>query len=218
MSLTPEERQRIYEEEKARVEARERAERELQQQKQAQSTQGCLAGCGLLFVVGLVLSLGPCSSSSSTSTTANTPTYSSPAPSSSSPNVRPLTAQEKKAKAKREQAEAERRRKVEAAAEAEAERKAREEYDADGLVLLLKTVRGEQGEYSGEITGTVVNRRDDTLSYAQITFNLYDASGAQVGTALANVNNLEPGGRWKFKASTFGTEFEKYRFSELSGF
>ena len=33
-----------------------------------------------------------------------------------------------------------------------------------------------------EITGTVVNRRNYKLSYAQITFNVYDQSGGQVGS------------------------------------
>jgi hypothetical protein len=63
-----------------------------------------------------------------------------------------------------------------------------------------------------------VNRRGVKLMYAQITFNLYDSSGAQVGSAIANINGLEAGGRWNFKASTFGTDFKKYKFSELSGF
>jgi hypothetical protein len=93
-----------------------------------------------------------------------------------------------------------------------------DEIDVDGLVLVRKSTQGTRGEFSGEITGTVINRRDYQLSYAQISFNLYDASGAQVGSAIANINHLEPGGRWNFKASTFGTDFVKYKFSELSGF
>jgi hypothetical protein len=99
-------------------------------------------------------------------------------------------------------------------AEAEAKRKAEEEYDAQGLVLLRKTVKS----VNGEITGTVVNRRDHKLAYAQIQFNVYDDSGAQVGTALANINGLEPGGRWNFTATSFGTNYRTYKFSELSGF
>lgn len=63
----------------------------------------------------------------------------------------------------------------------------------------------------------MVNRRARTLSYAQITFNVYDASGAQVGSALANINGLEPGARWNFKAVSF-TKGTTYKFSKLSGF
>src|SRR5262249_47489124 len=115
------------------------------------------------------------------------------------------------------QQEAAEQRRLAEVAEAALRRQAEEEYDSDGLVLLKKSVQATSGDFSIQITGRVVNRRDRKLSYAQITFNLYDASGAQVGTALANINGLEPGGRWNFKA--VGLEkAATYKFSELSGF
>lgn len=126
------------------------------------------------------------------------------------------------------EAKAERERKAEGQRQAEAKRKeeeraagqkrAEEEYDADGLVLLRKTVSGRVTGLGMEITGTVENRRGRKLGYAQIQFNVYDKDGAQVGTALANVNGLEPGGRWSFKAVGFATGAATYKFSELSGF
>lgn len=99
-------------------------------------------------------------------------------------------------------------------AEKEAARKAEEELDVGGLVIMRKTLKGS----TTGVTGIVINRRQRKLSYAQITFNLYDDSGAQVGSALANINGLEPGGQWKFSASSFGTEYTTYKFSELTGF
>jgi hypothetical protein len=105
-----------------------------------------------------------------------------------------------------------------AEAAAEAARRAQEEYDVGGLVLLLNSVQGMRGEFGGEIRGTVINRRDRKLSYVQITFILYDSSGAQVGNALDNIIDLEAGATWRFRASTFGTDFSIYKFSELSGF
>jgi hypothetical protein len=102
--------------------------------------------------------------------------------------------------------------------EREAARKAEEEYDTDGLVLLKKSVKGTRGEFGGEITGQVVNRRNRKLGYVQITFLLFDESGAQVGNALDNINGLEAGGTWKFNASTLGTDFSSYKFNELTGF
>lgn len=99
--------------------------------------------------------------------------------------------------------------------EAEASRKAEDEYDERGLVLMRKTVNAKIG---GHITGSVINRRPVKLKYAQIKFILYDSTGAQVGTALANINDLEPGATWNFKASSFGTSFSSFKFSELSGF
>ena len=132
-----------------------------------------------------------------------------------------------KAEAKREEAEmkAEKTR-IDAEEKAVASRKlaeekalkAEEEYEQNGLVLLRKTVHGKQSEFGGEISGEVINRRKHKLSYAQIQFNLYDDSGAQVGTALANINGLEPGGKWKFEAHSLGTKFSTYKFSELTGF
>jgi hypothetical protein len=105
-------------------------------------------------------------------------------------------------------------------ANAEAERKAeakRQEYERDGLVLHRDTLNGQGNDFSITITGTVENRSGRKLKYAQITFNLYDEEGAQVGTALANINNLEPGGTWKFKAVGFA-RCKSYKVSELSGF
>lgn len=105
-----------------------------------------------------------------------------------------------------------------ARAAAEAARKAEEEYDVGGLVLLRKTVTGKYDEFAFYVTGTVVNRRSRKLRYAQITFNIYDASGAQVGSALANINGLEPGGQWNFKAVALVGNGRSYKVAELSGF
>jgi hypothetical protein len=102
-------------------------------------------------------------------------------------------------------------------AEVEAKQKAAEERDVNGLVLLTKTVKGTQNEFSLEITGTVINRRSTRLTYVQITFNVYDQTGARVGSALANINGLEAGERWNFRAISFGRG-ASYKFSELSGF
>ncbi len=122
-------------------------------------------------------------------------------------------AREKARRAKEEEAErAEAKRR-----DAEAKRRAEEESDFDGLVLLNKTLQGTITDFGGHITGTVLNRRGKTLRYAQITVTLYDESGAQVGTALANINDLEEDGRWNFKAVAF-RKYARYRVSKVSGF
>ena len=54
--------------------------------------------------------------------------------------------------------------------------------------------------YYAYITGTLTNNTEDEKSYIQVSYNLYDADGAQIGTALANTNNLKAGGTWKFEA------------------
>lgn len=66
------------------------------------------------------------------------------------------------------------------------------------------TIADEQADGSNQfmlkITGTLTNNTDQDKSYIQVEYNLYDADGAQVGTALANTNNLKAGGTWKFEA------------------
>ncbi len=52
----------------------------------------------------------------------------------------------------------------------------------------------------GKIVGTLKNTTNREYGYVQIEFNLYDSGGNQVGSTLANVNNLEAGRTWKFEA------------------
>lgn len=50
------------------------------------------------------------------------------------------------------------------------------------------------------IEGTLRNPTADSYKYVQVEFNIYDARGNQIGSTIANINNLEPGGTWKFNA------------------
>ena len=77
----------------------------------------------------------------------------------------------------------------------------------------------ETGAYGVRyVVGQVRNNADRTYSYVQVTINLYDNSGAQVGSTLANVNNLEPGGLWKFKAVLLEDTATNYKIKEITGF
>lgn len=68
------------------------------------------------------------------------------------------------------------------------------------------------------IQGTITNNTNKTYSYVQVTFNLYDADGAQLGTAMDNINNLEPNGTWKYKALGLVSEkVASYKFVEITG-
>jgi hypothetical protein len=96
--------------------------------------------------------------------------------------------------------------------------KAEDEYDVDGLVLMTNTMKGTRAEDGSAIVGTVVNRRNKALRYVQLSFNLYDESGAQVGTAVAQVDHLEAGGQWNFKALTREDHWKSFKVAELSGF
>lgn len=70
------------------------------------------------------------------------------------------------------------------------------------------------------IEGSIKNNTNKQYSYVQVTFNLYDSEGAQIGTALANINNLEANGLWKFKAIGSlgdGKSVASYKLMEITG-
>ena len=72
-------------------------------------------------------------------------------------------------------------------------------------------------EYSTIITGVIKNTCGRNFRYVQVTFKLFDSSGAVVGTALANQNNLDNGETWKFKAHAF-TDFAKFRLDKITAY
>jgi hypothetical protein len=68
------------------------------------------------------------------------------------------------------------------------------------------------------LAGTVKNLGSRKYDYAQIEFNVYDDSGAQIGSALDNINNLEPYGTWKFKALVFEDDATRASLKEITAF
>lgn len=57
--------------------------------------------------------------------------------------------------------------------------------------------------YSASVVGKAKNISGKNLSYVQLEFSLYDAAGNNLGTALANINNLSSGDTWNFEATLF---------------
>ena len=86
----------------------------------------------------------------------------------------------------------------------------------EGDLQLLES-NGKTTEVSTEIVGRVRNNTKLTYKYVQVTFQVYDGQDNQVGSAMANVNGLEPGGTWKFKAVCLcrGTRF---KLNKITGF
>ncbi len=73
-------------------------------------------------------------------------------------------------------------------------------------------------EFSNYIEGEIKNNTDKQYTYVQVTFILYDENGAQLGTAMDNINNLEANGTWKYKAVALTTEnVASYKLSEITG-
>lgn len=72
-------------------------------------------------------------------------------------------------------------------------------------------------EYARYVVGTVRNNSDRNYSYVQVEVNLLDKSGNVVGSTLANVNNLGPGKKWKFKAIILEEEARSFEIKDVTG-
>lgn len=64
----------------------------------------------------------------------------------------------------------------------------------------------------------IKNNSGSDKGYIQISFTLYDADGNNIGTALANTNNLKDGGTWKFEAIALENDVKSFELDEVSGF
>lgn len=74
--------------------------------------------------------------------------------------------------------------------------------EATAIASLQATnVELTHGKYGNSvIKGDVKNTTGKKLSYIQVELNLFDRSGHQVGSTLANANNVQPGTDWVFEA------------------
>ena len=78
----------------------------------------------------------------------------------------------------------------------------------------------EKDSFAIYISGIIKNNAGKEISYAQITFNLFDKDGNQLGTAMANISNLAKDATWKFKAMGINTDdaVASYKLAEITGF
>ena len=58
----------------------------------------------------------------------------------------------------------------------------------------------DSANFAYYIEGTVTNQTNKNYSYVQIEFVCYDKDNSNLGTAMANMNNLGANEKWKFKA------------------
>lgn len=81
-------------------------------------------------------------------------------------------------------------------------------------------VEQETDQFATYLKGVIKNNSGKDCTYVQVTFNLYDAEGNQIGTALDNINNLEADGTWKFKAMGIDVdgEISSYKLAEITGY
>lgn len=69
----------------------------------------------------------------------------------------------------------------------------------------------------GYIMGVVKNNTSKKYDYVEVDINLYDGNNNQVGNTMTNVTNLEPGGRWKFKAVVMKDNVSEYSIQKVVG-
>ena len=87
------------------------------------------------------------------------------------------------------------------------------EYNAADLSLL------SSGLFKSEPEGTVIrgivhNRNQEEIGVVVLVFNLFDASGNQIGNAYASIDFLSPRTNWRFVTDPiFHPELQFYRFA-----
>ena len=85
---------------------------------------------------------------------------------------------------------------------------------------IVGDITNESDMFAVYLSGVIKNNSGKDCTYVQVTFNLYDKDGNQIGTALDNINNLEKDGTWKFKAMGMGEsgEVDSYKLAEIVGY
>jgi hypothetical protein len=77
----------------------------------------------------------------------------------------------------------------------------------------------KRGQYGNLIyTGNIINTTGKKLSYVQVEINLYDKNDVQVGSTIANINNLEPGVTWAFEAPVLEERTKTAKVAGISAF
>ena len=93
-----------------------------------------------------------------------------------------------------------------------------ENNSAEAKYEFVEEPKMVEKDYSTYIVGTIKNNSGMEKGYIEVTFTLYDADGNNIGTALANTNNLKDGGTWKFEAIALENDVKSFELDEVSGF
>lgn len=74
------------------------------------------------------------------------------------------------------------------------------------------------GRFGMAVIGMVENRSDKKYGFVQLSINLYDSSGARVGSTVASISDLAGYGKWKFEAPITQGTATRAEIGELTGF
>jgi len=89
---------------------------------------------------------------------------------------------------------------------------------ASSKELTATDVAFKSAQFGRVVTGKVANTTKKKLGYVQVEINLYDKNGSQVGSTLANVNNLEPGVTWNFEAPVLEDRAKSAKVAGITSF
>lgn len=92
------------------------------------------------------------------------------------------------------------------------------QQDAAAAKVAISGITTTHDDVAGYITGYATNNSSATLSYVMVSFNLFNARGDQVGTAMDATNNLAAGPRWRFKAMVTNQSATKFKLAQVSAF
>lgn len=98
---------------------------------------------------------------------------------------------------------------------------AAKDLDKSSVLKLDDGWKVESDTPFSKVVGTVSNTSDKAVSnLATITFDVLDASGANLGSCLDTVNTIDAGGKWKFEATCMVEmpEDSTVRFKDITGF
>ena len=94
-----------------------------------------------------------------------------------------------------------------------------EENNKEKFSYTITSSAPDKANFAYYIEGVVTNNLDKDYSYVQIEFICYDKDGNNLGTALANTNNLLGKQTWKYKAMGMFTNqiVDHCDFKEVTG-
>jgi hypothetical protein len=85
-------------------------------------------------------------------------------------------------------------------------------------LLIVVGDESERDRYDAQwLNGMVVNQTEKAYRFVQITYDLFDSNGVQIGTASANTRGLEPHGRWLFK-TVISDHCTRFKLAKLDGY
>ena len=85
-------------------------------------------------------------------------------------------------------------------------------------LLIVVGDKSERDRYDEQwLDGMVVNQTEKAYQFVQISYDLFDSTGALIGTASANTRGISPHGRWLFKTVISG-HCTRFKLAKLDGY